>query len=131
REFTVCAWQLEYQLAAFDFHRGLGKHAALSSRENISDAHRRPQHPRTIEHSCCCKLSQPRGQVLFTQSGVTKNPREREVRPSGMINCDERPVRDDVHGLLAAIVRVSTPADVREQTGGMPQSTLVGTFVQL
>src|SRR4029078_11479436 len=101
REFTVCAWQLEYQFAAFDFHRGLGKHAALSSRENISDAHRGPQHARTIKHSCCRKLSQPRGQVLFTQSGVTKIHRQRQVRASGMINRNERTVRERVLCVLA------------------------------
>ncbi len=33
-------------------------------------------------------------------------------------------MRDDVHGLLATIIRMSAPADVAEQTGSVAKSSV-------
>ena len=47
-----------------------------------------------------------------------------------MVDGDEGAVRDDVHRLLAAIIRMRAPADIGQETGGMAQPLLVGGLVE-
>ena len=98
--------------------------------ENVGDTHGSTQNARTIQHPCCGKLTQPRGQILFTQPGVTKINRQREIRAAGMVDRNEGTVRDDIHRLLAAVIRVGAPANVRQQTSGVAQPALIRTFLK-
>src|SRR5262249_50091487 len=124
-KFAVRAWHLQDQLAALDLHRRPGKHTGLPSGEEIGDPHGGVKNARTIQHARCGKLAQPWRQLLFTQPGMAEIDRQREKRPSGVINCYERTVSDDVHRLLAPIVRMRAPTNVGQQAGGVAQATLV------
>ncbi len=51
--------------------------------------------------------------------------RKSEKCPPGMINADERGMRNHAHALLTAIIRMRPPADISEQTGRMAQAPLI------
>ena len=55
--------------------------------------------------------------------------REREKCPAGVVEPDEGGVGNDVERLLAAILGMRAPADIREETCGMSQPLLLGPFL--
>ena len=60
---------------------------------------------------------------------MAEEDRKREKGAAGMVDADERRVRDDVERLLAAIIRMRAPADIGEQAGRMTQALLLGGLV--
>ena len=56
--------------------------------------------------------------------------RQREIGAARVVNRHEISIRDNVHRLLAAIVRMRAPTDVAKQAGGMPQALLVRRLFQ-
>src|SRR5262249_32786694 len=98
--------------AAFYLHRRPGKHAALSGGEDVSDPHGGTKYTRAIQHARSGELAQPRRQIIFTQAGVAEIDRKREIRTSGMINGNERTVRDAVQRLLTSITGMRAPTYV-------------------
>src|SRR4029079_3875516 len=129
-KLAVCARKFENELATFDVHRCFWKHPSLPRGQDISAAHGSADHACTIEHASGRELAQPRRQILFAQSRMTEVNGQREIGAARMINRHESTVRDDVHRLLAAIVRMGAPADVAEQAGGVSQPLFVGCLFQ-
>src|SRR5258708_20513725 len=59
------------------------------------------------------------------------NPRKREKGPALMTDRAEISVDDETERLLAAVVRMHPPADVRQQARGMAQAAVLVGFPQM
>src|SRR5688500_19436919 len=75
------------------------------------------------------ELANAGAKLFIGKAGVPIVDGERQVHAAGMVNADEGGVRDDVHGLRAAIVGMGTPTDIRKQTGGGAEPLLVGLLL--
>src|SRR4029077_6184875 len=106
RQLAIATRQFERQFAAFDLHRRLGKHTALSGGEDVGDPHGGAKDTGAIENPCCRRLAQSRREFLFAQARMTKIDRQSEVRAARMVDGNEGTVRDDIHRLLAAIIQI-------------------------
>ena len=102
------------------------QHARHRRRHHVGDAHRRAEHTGAIEHARRDDLDQRRRLIVVHEPEMAEEHRQREVGAAGMIDADEGAVRDDVVGLLAAIIRVRAPTNVAEQARGMAQALLLG-----
>src|SRR5262249_18410380 len=70
------------------------------------------------------------GREFVVEPDVTEEYRKRQKGAARMINADESRVRDDVEGLLAAIVGMRAPTDVGQQTSGVTESLFFRSLVQ-
>src|SRR5262245_35829387 len=61
---------------------------------------------------------------------MAEEDRQRQEGTAAVIDADKSRVRNDVKGLLAAVIGMGAPADVGEQTGGMTQPLLVRRLVE-
>ena len=66
----------------------------------------------------------------FARTGVAVIDGERQKNPAWMVNAAKRCVGQHMEALLAAIVRMRTPANVRHEAGGVAQAAFAGCFRQ-
>jgi len=130
---AVLARELEFQLAALHDERRIGQHARHGARHQIGDPHGGAE---TRAWSIMREFASSRTlrrQFIVRKGGqpdVAEKHGEREERAARMIDADESRVRDDVERLLAAIIRMPPPANVREEAGGAPQAFLIAGLVE-
>src|SRR5436853_510433 len=71
------------------------------------------------------------GAKFFCRSAdVAEEHRQRQEGAGRMVDPDEGRMGDDVERLLAAVVRMRAPTDVRQQAGGTAQPLLLQRLVE-
>ncbi len=121
--------QSERRRAIADPQTRARQHARHRRRQQIADAHERPENARAHEQTRRQQGAQIRQPLSPVEPFVTKDDGKRKEGAARMIDGDERPLRDDIHGALRAIFRMGAPSDVGEQTGGVTQPALFLGFV--
>src|SRR5207245_8286367 len=89
------------------------------------DTQRGAKYARTIEYAGRGKLAQPRRELLVHEADVPEEHGESNEGATRMIHGDESGISDDIERLLAAVIGVRPPADIREQTCHVTQSPLL------
>ena len=111
---------------------GRRQYARPRRRYQMGDAKCRTEHAGALEHRRRHQfLNDRRRFVLLAQAGVAVEHRQRDKRPALMADRAEIAVGDQIERLLAAIVGMHPPSDVRQQAGGMAQAAILVGFPQL
>src|SRR6185437_12513016 len=83
------------------------------------------EHTRALDHGWRYQLEEERRRlVLLAQARIAVEHRERDKGPALMADGAKISVEDEMQRLLAAVVGMHAPADVRQQAGGMPQAAV-------
>ena len=122
--------QGQCQLGLAAAHRRTGQNVGHGGRNYVGHAHRRAQNPRPVEHARRHQNANLRMNVgveidVPVGSGVGQKGAVR------VIDANQRGIGDNADRLLAAVIRMGAPGNIREQAGGMAQAALVRRLVKM
>ena len=131
-ESRISSRDRQDERAIFVRKRGLVDNAGHPYRQHVGGANRGSDNPSPALNALVDEGAQPIGKLLgiVFRCFMAMKDGQRQEDAALMVDTAEASVGNRVDALLAAIVRMSAPADVGEKAGGVAETPLVGGFFQ-
>ncbi len=118
--------QHQVQSAGDNLEAGAGQHAGHGGRHRVGDAHHHAEQAGALRSRLAGQPQQGLADALVLEAHVAHGQHLGEEGAAGVVDADHRAVGDKIDALLAAIVRVTAPADVGQVAGDLPEPALLG-----